>query len=90
MPIPPSWERVLARYATLTSLATVRGKRFTIQADGYALLVTPESTGLERRMTRADYERAASLVGGPSHELAQASRNSSYVVAILADFARRP
>jgi len=87
----PNWGEVLRRYATPTVLYTpVRRAAFTVVTAGTILQVTPQSTRLWRPLTRGDYERSLPHVGKSGRaELQEASRNSSYIEAILADFASR-
>ena len=87
----PDWSTVLARYRTPTRLRTVaRQAPFIVVASGQDLRVSPDSSNRYRTLTRADFERAAPLLGRHGRaEVNEASRNSSYVEAILADF-RRP
>lgn len=89
MPIPPPWSQVLARYRAPRRLATrARRAAFVVVAAGEALRVTPESSGRARNVTRADFERAAPLLDRAGRgEVNEASRNSSYVEAILEDIA---
>lgn len=86
LPAPP-WPTVLARYRTPTRLRTLARKApFIVVASGEDLRVMPDSSGRGRTLTRADFERAAPLLGGHGRaEVNEASRNSSYVEAILAD-----
>jgi hypothetical protein len=88
--IVPPWLTVLERYRTPTRLRTVaRQAPFIVVASGADLRVSPDSTARYRTLTRADFERAAPLLGHHGRaEVNEASRNSSYVEAILADFRR--
>jgi hypothetical protein len=91
-PVPvPAWPTVLQRYRTPTRLRTVaRQAPFIVVANGDDLRVSPDSSTRYRTLTRTDFERSAPLLG--RHEGAamnEASRNSSYVEAILADFRQR-
>jgi hypothetical protein len=53
------------------------------------LRVTPTSSGKSRNLTQADFERSAPLLGRSARaEVNEASRNSSYVEAILVDIGR--
>ena len=83
----PAWPTVLERYRTPTRLRTVaRQAPFVVVASGEDLRVSPDSSGRYRTLTRADFERAAPLLGRHGRtEVNEASRNSSYVEAILAD-----
>jgi hypothetical protein len=84
----PAWPTVLERYRTPTRLRTVaRQAPFIVVASGQDLRVSPDSSGRYRTLTSTDFERAAPLLGRHGrHEVNEASRNSSYVEAILADF----
>jgi hypothetical protein len=86
----PGWSAVLARYRTPTRLRTVaRQAPFIVQAAGNDLIITPESSDRTRPIRQDEFERAAPLLGGNGRgEVTEASRNSSYVEAILADFRR--
>jgi hypothetical protein len=86
----PDWREVLDRYRTPTRLRTVaREAPVIVVRSGDDLTITPGSTVQSRRLTRADFERAAPLLGGAGRgEVNEASRNSSYVEAILADVRR--
>lgn len=87
LPIPP-WSAVLDRYRTPTRLCTVaRQTPFIVVASGSDLRVMPDSSGGGRTLTQADFERAAPLLGlGGRSDVMDASRRSSYVEAIVADF----
>jgi len=87
----PNWEEALRRYASPTVLYTpARRAAFTIVAAGTILQVTPQSTRVWRPLTQGDYERSLPHIGKSGRaELQEASRNSSYIEAILADFASR-
>jgi hypothetical protein len=87
LPIPP-WSAVLDRYRTPTRLRTVaRQAPFIVVASGSDLRVMPDSSGRGRTLTQADFARAAPLLGRDGRgEVMDASRNSTYVEAILADF----
>ena len=82
-----AWTDVLARYRIPTGLRTrSRQAAFTVVAVGNTLRVTPDSTGCSRMLTQADFERSVLLLGHAARgEVNAASRNSSYVEAILAD-----
>jgi hypothetical protein len=84
----PSWIDVLSRYRSPARLRTrARGASFTVVAAGNALQLTPDSTGRQRTLTQADFERSVPLLGrGGRGEVNEASHNSSYVEAILVDF----
>ena len=84
----PAWSAVVGRYRTPTRLRTVaRGAPFIVVASGDDLRVSPDSSGRYRTLTRGEFERAAPLIGRHGRaEVNEASRNSSYVEAILADF----
>lgn len=86
----PSWSLVLSRYRTPTRLHTrARRAGFMVVADGNVLAVTPDSSGRRRNLTQADFERAAPLLDRAGRgDVNDASRNSSYVEAILLDAAR--
>jgi hypothetical protein len=81
---------VLERYRAPTRLRTVaRQAPFIVVALGENLRVTPDSSERVRTLTQPDFERAAPLLGHHGRgEVNEASRNSSYVEAILADIAR--
>jgi hypothetical protein len=84
----PAWPTVLERYRTPTRLRTVaRQAPFIVVASGEDLRVSPDSSSRYRTLTRADFERAAPMLGRHGRaEVNEASRNSSYVEAILANF----
>jgi transcription elongation factor Elf1 len=84
----PTWSAVLARYRAPARLRTVaRQAPFIVVTEGGDLRVTPDSSNRYRTLTRADFERSAPLLGRNGRgEVNEASRNSSYVEAILADF----
>jgi hypothetical protein len=84
----PAWPTVLERYRMPTRLRTVaRQAPFIVVTSGEGLRVSPDSSGRSRTLTRADFERAAPLLGRHGRtDVNEASRNSSYVEAILADF----
>jgi hypothetical protein len=86
----PAWPTVLERYRTPTRLRTVaRQAPFIVVSTGEDLRVSPDSSGRYRTLTRSDFQRAAPLLGGHGRaDVNEASRNSSYVEAILADFRR--
>lgn len=86
----PTWTEVLVRYRAPTRLATrARRAGFTVVTAGEALRITPDSTGRARNLTRSDFERSVPLLGHAGRgEVNEASRNSSYVEAILADLGR--
>jgi hypothetical protein len=68
---------------------TSRRAGFTVVTAGEALRITPDSTGRARNLTRSDFERSVPLLGHAGRgEVNEASRNSSYVEAILADLGR--
>jgi hypothetical protein len=83
----PSWSSVIERYRTPTRLRTVaRQAPFIVVSSGQDLIVTPGSSDRPRILTRTDFERAAPLLGRHDRaEVIEASRNSSYVEAVLAD-----
>lgn len=89
--IAPTWPTILARYRAPTRLRTVaRQAPFIVVASGDDLRISPESSERYRTLTRADFERSAPLLGRSGRaEVNEASRNSSYVEAILADFERQ-
>ncbi len=84
----PAWPLVLERYRTPTRLRTVaRQAPFIVVASGSDLRVMPDSSGRGRTLSQVDFERATPLLGREGRgEANEASRNSSYVEAILADF----
>ncbi|HEY3334670.1 MAG TPA: hypothetical protein VGK16_05470 [Candidatus Limnocylindrales bacterium] len=84
------WPSLLGRYRVPTRLATrARRAGFTVLAAGDVLVITPDSTGRPRHLTRPDFERSVPLLGGAGRgEVNEASRNSSYVEAILLDVRR--
>ena len=86
-PPVPAWSTVLARYHAPTRLRTVaRQAPFIVVANGQDLRIVPESSTRGRTLTRADFERTAPLLIDPGRaEVNDASRNSSYVEAILVD-----
>jgi hypothetical protein len=85
----PAWPVVLARYRTPTRLRTAaRQAPFTVVASGDDLRISPESSDRYRTLTRTDFERNAPLLGRSGRAEVNASRNSSYVEAILGDFRR--
>jgi hypothetical protein len=86
----PEWSTVLARYRTPTRLRTVaRQAPFIVVGSGQDLRISPDSSDRYRTLTRADFERAAPLLGRSGRaEVNEASRNSSYVEALLADLRR--
>ena len=87
--IVPTWEQVLARYVAPTRLLTPeRYEAFTVVSSDVALTITPESTRKSRRLTQGDFEKAVQLLGRSS--IQEATRNSSYIAAIVEDFRRRP
>jgi hypothetical protein len=60
---------------------------FIVVASGDELRVMPDSSGRARTLRKIDFERPATPNRGPGpDEINEASRNSSYVEAILADF----
>jgi hypothetical protein len=85
------WGEVIARYRAPARLVTrARRAGFTVAARGSVLRVTPDSTGRTRNLVRADFERTVELLGRASRgEVVEASRNSSYVEAILDDLGRQ-
>ena len=83
----PAWDQVLARYAAPTRLLTPeRYDAFTVVVDGHVLRITPASSGKTRPLTRSDFEKAVQLLGRGS--IQDATRNSSYIAAIVEDFRR--
>jgi hypothetical protein len=84
----PTWSEVLDRYRTPTRLQTrARRTGFSVVSTEENLHITPDSSGVQRNLTRADFETAAPLLGRSGRgEVNAASRNSSYVEAILRDF----
>ena len=90
MTLQPSWSDVLSRYRTSTRLHTRSRKAgFTAVALGNTLRVIPESTGRPRNLTKADFELSVPLLDRAGRgEVNEASRNSSYIEAILADLRR--
>jgi hypothetical protein len=84
----PDWSAVLSRYRSPVRLRTVaRRAPFIVVASGQDLRITPDSSQRGRMLTRSDFERASPLLGrGGRDDVNEASRNSSYVEAILADF----
>jgi hypothetical protein len=86
----PAWSLVLSRYRAPTRLHTrARRAGFTVVAEGNVLAVTPDSSGRRRNLTQADFERAAPLLNRAGRGYVnEASRNSSYVEAILLDVGR--
>ncbi len=82
-----TWSRALARYAKPAHLQTLARRRgFTVIADGPTLRVTPDSSGIWRPITQAEFDRSLPLFGRTGHgELQDASWNSSYIEAIVAD-----
>ena len=86
----PSWSQILARYRAPTRLHTrARRAGFSVVSAGNMLVVTPDSTGRSRNLTQADFERAAPLLDRAGRgDVNEASRNSSYVEAILLDIGR--
>ncbi|MHB8959419.1 MAG: hypothetical protein ACYDAN_07310 [Candidatus Limnocylindrales bacterium] len=82
----PTWSGALSRYRLRRDLVTrARQAPFAVQATGSALIVTPGS-GLERRITQAQFERSVPLIGLAGRAaLLEASYNSSYIEAIVDD-----
>ena len=85
----PTWRDALLRYRTRRDLATrARRAPFSVQSVGSALIVTP-SSGLQRRITQAQFERSLPLIDGAGRApLLEASYNSSYIEAIVDDLRR--
>ena len=81
------WALAVARYRVPTRLTTrARRAGFTVVAIRGVLRITPDSTGRPRDLTRSDFERSVPLLGHVGRgEVNDASRNSSYVEAILLD-----
>ena len=85
----PTWSDALARYRLRRDLVT-RARRvpFSVQATGSALIVTPAS-GLERRITQAQFEQSLPLIGLAGRAaLLEVSYNSSSIEAIVDDLRR--
>ena len=84
-----SWFAAVRRYGAPRRLETrARRSPFQIVAIGQALIVTPRS-GLQRRISRSEYERVVPLLDRASRaELLKVTYNSSYIEAIVADLGR--
>ena len=83
----PQWRLVLARYATPIRLHTrARRAGFLVATVGEHMIVTPDSTGYPRTITQRQFEESVPLLGRTGRaELQEASRNSSYIEAIVLD-----
>jgi hypothetical protein len=85
----PAWHTALLRYQERSDLATrARRAPFSVQSVGSALIITP-SSGLQRRITQAQFERSLPLIDGAGRApLLEVSYNSSYIEAIVDDLRR--
>lgn len=82
-----TWSAALRRYAKPTHLRTLaRARGFTVIADGPILRVAPDVSGLWRPVTQSQFDRSLGMLGRAGRgELQEASWNSSYIEAIVAD-----
>ena len=85
----PAWNLALARYRVPRRLTTPMPRAsFEVASAASALLVTPAS-GHSRRITKREWERSVPLLNRAGRAiLTEATFNSSYIEAIVADLRR--